>query len=282
MVIKTTDETTFSFGKLSDEGVFSKSPFSREKQQPWYYNSKNFQHLIDNIADIFGYSHGTITASVVKNDVESIWSDINKNGKVEKEEIRTVFRVNGEICVYNRISRYGKNFMYDLATRFGNDAVVGVIAHEVGHLVAQHALNRLETTIFNGTPTLKISVGIHPHWEELCADYLAGVVLAISNPPLRKTPYAESMRHTIGGTTHPDGFWRVYAIEMGYQWAQNNNRQDVVRILTNIDYQRKLLLSFFENFYQNVYSKKTVLERFGKSELPNYFFVKDDSPVKYL
>ncbi len=279
MVIKTTDETKFNFGRLSDNGVFSKSPFSKENQMPWYYNSKNFQYLIDNIADMFGYSHGTIKASI---DRASIWNDINGDGKVDRDEIQIVFAENGMICVYERVSVYSKNFMYEIASKFGNECVVGVVAHEVGHLVAQYSLNQLETTIVNGKPALAISVGIHPLWEELCADYLAGIVMAISNPPLRKSSFVDCMRHTRGGTTHPDGFWRVYAIEMGYQWGKNNNPAEVRRILTNTAYVKKLLISFFESFYKHVYSAKTVLERFGKTELPDTFLVRVDSPFRYL
>lgn len=274
MVIKTRDETKINFGRLSDEGVMSKSPFSRKEQLPWFYNDKNFQYLIDNIADIFGYSHGTITAYVEKKDRATVWIDSNNDGNIDKDEIHTVFKVNGAICVYERISVYGKHFMFDAASKYGNDVVVGIVAHEVGHMVAQYTLNQLETRTVNGSPQLCVAKGIQPYWEELIADYIAGIVLAISNPSLSQTPLVECMRHTVRGEFHPDGYWRVFAIEMGYQWGRNNDRNSINRILTNKIYLEKLLCSFFENYYKNVYTKKSVFDHFGKSDLPNSLFVR--------
>ena len=274
MVIKTKDDIRFSFGKITDNGVMSRSPFNNKEQLPWYYNDKNFQYLVDNIADIFGYSHGTITAYVETNDRAKVWVDRNKDGNIDEDEIHTVFKVNGAIAVYERVTIYGKNFMYYTAQQYGNDVIAGIVAHEIGHLVAQYTLNQLETRTYNGSPRLCIARGIQPYWEELIADYIAGIVLAVANPSLSKTPLVECMRYTLRDESHPEGYWRVFAIEMGYQWGKNNDRRNINMILTNKDYLEKLLCSFFENYYKNVYTKKSVFDHFGKSDLPASMFVR--------
>lgn len=249
------DSTNISFGRLYDPGVLPKSPFSGEQIKYKYFTNKNFQYITDNIVDIFGFPKGTVQVSVIDKDLGIGWHDKNQDGKIDLGEICLRYTMNGAICVYTRESFYGKHFMYDKAKEFGNPFVFGVIAHEVGHLVNNHTMTKLEKKqVGKNVCFLTETQVMDARWDELCADYLAGIVLAKAVPRISPEPFKRFIKGTVADKEHPDGIWREIAIEMGYQWGCAN-ATNLLKTYSLMDqnFVRNLLISFVQNYYQKVY-----------------------------
>ena len=282
MIIHSTDRTHIPFGKLSDSGVLDRSPLMQDAKDPELFTSANFQYIVDNIADMFGYAHGVIRVNVDANDLQPIWVDKNNNQRQEEDEITFRFTMNANINTYLRTSTYGKHFMYLAAAQYGYPIIVGIAAHEIGHLITNNSLNVLTTQIVQGRPALVCTQTVHPYWGELCADYLAGVVLAKSVPALDREPLKQYLASTVAGPSHPSGLWRTYAVEMGYQWGRNNPAQVTSAVLCQIDQQRALLQSFFQSYYQGLYARTDFRVRSAQSPLPNYFMESCNLLLGYL
>ncbi|WP_298035537.1 hypothetical protein [uncultured Dysosmobacter sp.] len=270
MLIRQSDKTNISFGNFSDPGTLSKSDIYSKELKKKYFNTASFQYIVDNIAEMFGYASGTVTASVVENDIQAVWSDMNSNGKVDEGEISLRFTMNAAMCMYARSSVYGRNFMYLSALKYGRDVVFGIAAHEIGHLIVSNSLDALSYQPVNGKPALVITARANCFWDELCADYLAGAVMAKTVPPLNRECLKRALVGTAGGSSHPDGFWRTYAIEMGYLWGANNPQNVTSSVLLDANGKRQLLQSFFTAYYNGVYARLSAAERAGKTALPNY------------
>ena len=270
MYMKFKDSTKISFGKLSTPGVVKNSPLSDENINIEHFNDQNFQYIVDNIADMFGLAHGSINASVVEKDYEAGWYDLNNNDKVDDGEISFNFTMNAGINTYDRESYYGKHFMYLYAAQYGYPITYGIVAHEVGHLVNRYTMNVVENQIVDGIPCLVEVQSLKDYWDELCADYLAGVVLAQASPRLSHEPMKNFLIGTQADSAHPDGFWRVYAVEMGYRWGSNNSPMLVSRIFNNRANLNQLLVSFFKNYYQQVYGGVDAVTRSRYSPIPQY------------
>jgi len=71
MIIRSTDHTRISFGKLSDDGVLKQSPLASAKPDYNQFTSANFQYIVDHIGDMFGYAHVLIRVSVNANDLRT-------------------------------------------------------------------------------------------------------------------------------------------------------------------------------------------------------------------
>ena len=257
------DHTHLSFGKLSDPGTVEKSPICTDDQNIRCFTSANFQYIVNHIADMYGYAHGVISAEVERRD---IGLELHP-GAALPDLITFRFTMNAQINTYLRTSVYGKHFMYDAARKFGYPAVFGIVAHEVGHLVTHHALNELSARIQLGRPALFVTRTVHPYWDELCADYLAGVTLAKAVPVLSAEPVQQMLRDTPKGESHPDGFWRVQAIELGYQWGKNNPAALTDAVLSTVERQKELLTSFQKVFYEKVYLATDFGTRFFHASL---------------
>ena len=282
MIIRSTDHTRISFGKLSDDGVLKQSPLAAARPDYNHFTSANFQYIVDNIADMFGYAHGLIRVSVNANDLQPIWVDKNGNDRPEEDEITFRFTMNANINTYLRTSTYGKHFMYQAAAQYGAPIVFGIAAHEIGHLITNNCLNIMTTQIVQGRPALVCTQTVHPYWGELCSDYLSGIVLAKCTPPLNHEPLKQYLSATEAGPNHPSGLWRTYAVEMGYQWGRNNPRQSTDAILCQIDSQRQLLLSFFQSYYQGLYARTNARVRAAHSPIPNQFTQPSNLLLGYL
>ena len=255
MKISTRDRNSFSFGRLSDPDVLRRSPLYSDKLALEHFNNLNFQDIVNNIADMFGYAHNAIRVQVDGNDVASVWNDSNQNQQIDDGELSLHFTMNASMNSYQRVSVYGKNFMYYNACKYGYPLIFGVAAHEVGHLVGHHAMDVLETKIMNGLPALVITQRMHPYWDELCADYLSGIVLAKAIPPLDGTPQKEYLATAKAGPMHPDGYLRCLAFQIGYQWGRNNPPMKTDQILTQTGTQKQLLTSFYQGYYSQVYMR---------------------------
>jgi len=282
MLIQTRDKTRISFGKLSDDGVLNQSPLANPRQDLSLFTTSNFQHMVNNIADMFGYGHGAIQVNVDTNDLQAFWKDKNGNNRVEEDEITLRLTMNASINTYRRVSTYGQHFMYQAAVQYGYPVTFGIAAHEVGHLVTHHALNELETRIVDGKPALIVTKFVQDYWDELCADYLAGIVLGKARPILSQEPLKRYLSGTVGGKEHPDGFWRTFAVEMGYQWGRNNPAAVTDRVLSNTTGQKQLLQSFYQSYYQGIYSRVDARQRRGKTQLPNYLMEPCNGFVGFL
>ena len=270
MYLNSKDYTKISFGKLSDPGVVKASPFSKDNPALNFFTSENFQYVVDNIADMFGISHGTIQASVMENDHMLSWLDLNGNRQIEEQELSMQFTMNAGISVYGRESVYGKYFMYCNAAEYGYPIIFGIVAHEVGHLVNRYTMSTVETRFYNGAPCLVEVQTLNDHWDELCADYLAGLVLAQASPRLSHEPMKNFLIGTVADEQHPDGIWRTYAVEMGYQWGCSNSPMLASRILTDKAQLHQLLASFFQGYYQQIYCGVSPEVRNRYSPLSNY------------
>ena len=247
------DRTRISFGRLSDPGVLAGTPLASENPALEHFTTRNFQYIVDNIVDMFGLSQGMIRTEVVQKDYVLGWLDRNGNGKAERDEILLQFTMNASINTYHRESLYGKYFMYTTAAQYGYPVIFGIAAHEVGHLINRYVTAVTETRIIRGMPYLVETQKLNDRWDELCADYLSGIVLAKAMPRLSQEPIKRFLAGTEADEMHPDGFWRVYAVEMGYQWGCVNSPMLTSRILTDKESLRQLLSSFCQTYYQKVY-----------------------------
>lgn len=255
MRLITRDRNSFSFGKLSDMGALIGLPLNHREPMPEHFTTRNFQYIVNNIADMFGYAPGTIQVRVEENDVEAHWLDRNKNDLVDEGEVCFSFVMNAQMNIYQRESIYGKHFMYLNAKKYGYPVIFAIAAHEVAHLVAHRATDVLESRLIKGIPALTVTSTMHLYWDELCADYLSGVVMGKANPPFDPAPQAEFLRQTKASSTHPDGQLRAQAFLIGYQWGKNNPRAQTSAIISRMDGQRQLLHSFHRGFYNQVYMR---------------------------
>ena len=276
------DSTRISFGRLSDDGVLQKSPLSGDRPELHHFTTGNFQYIADNIVDMFGLAQGTIRASVIEQDHRLGWMDKNGNGLVEEDELLLQFTMNAAIHTYRRDSYYGKHFMYQQAQIYGSPVVFGIVAHEVGHLINRHVLYQIDTKFIEKTEFLVETQKINDRWDELCADYLAGIVLAKASPRLSQEPMKNSLMGTQADAAHPDGFWRVLAVEMGYQWGCANPAATTSRIISNKETLRQLLISFFQTYYQQVYCAVDSRTRSRYCELSPYLMERCSNPIAKL
>ena len=265
------DRTQFSFGKISDPGVLARTGLSGRLPRPEDFTTRNFQYTVDHVADLFGLAHGTIRVQVEEQDYRTGWLDQNQNGRVDAGELVMQFTMNASIQPYTRESVYGKHFMYQTALKYGTPVIFGIAAHEVGHLMNLIALAQLETRVVGGRTLLVQTAQVQARWDELCADYLAGIVLAKALPRLNQEPLKEFLRFTQEDEDHPDGFWRTFAVEMGYQWGCNNSPLLTDRILSNTGDLRQLLQGFFKAYYEKVYCAILPSVRASHSVLPRNF-----------
>lgn len=273
MNIHSNDRTRISFGKLSDPGVLQRSPLATDELHRKYFTSRNFQYIADHIAEMFGLAHGSIQATVVWNDLQFGWLDKNQNSQMDAGEIVMQFSMNAAINTYSRASFYGAHFMHHTATQYGYPVIFGIVAHEIGHLINRYTMATLETQIVGGQSVLMQTSQLQAHWDELCADYLAGIVLSKASPRLSQNPMIESLRYSQSDADHPDGFWRVYAIEMGHQWGCGNSPALASRILTNTQYVRQLLTSFCQIYYNQIYCAVSPHIRSQYSSLSSVFSI---------
>lgn len=262
------DSTRISFGRLSQQGVLNKSPLANPYKLNYdAFSTRNFQYIVDNVVDMFGYEQGTIKVFVEANDFQKYWIDYNNNGKIDSAEgeIVIAFTLNAQIEPYERISTYGKNFMFSTAMQYGYPIIFGIVAHEVGHLINNHALTTREIRTISGKTALFETATTEDYWDELCADYLAGITLALSNPPLEHSGFKAFLVNTLPDESHPSGFYRQLAIEMGYQWGSNNPSLISSVIIGHTEYQRQLLESFFISFYKDIYCNldSSIISQYG-------------------
>ena len=269
LVIRKSNSSPVSFGKLSDSDVLQKSPLNQQQLKEEYFSSENFQYIVDNVADMFGYAHGTVIASVEINDTQATWNDKNRNDIPEPDELAMQFTMNASMQAYQRVSKYGKNFMFYVALKYGYPIIFGIVAHEIGHLITSNALDTLETHIVNGRPALVRTRSVYSYWDELCADYLAGIVLAQANPPLDHTPYKTFLHSTKASSTHPDGLWRVNAVEKGYLFGKKHPHHVTTETMSQTESQKQLLRSFGFSFYQNEYLQTAAEVRHRHCYIPN-------------
>ena len=282
MIIRTSDQNHFSFGRLSDPGVMQQSPLYNSNPVLEHFSTANFQYIVDHIVEMFGYARGTVRVAVDGNDMMANWLDLNHNQQMEDDEITFEFTMNASMNTYLRESAYGRHFMYTHAAVYGYPIIFGIAAHEMGHLVSSHALNVLQTELYHGQPALFVKQTLHPYWDELCADYLAGVIMANAAPPLDHEPFKRFLGDTVGGKTHPDGYLRVLAAEMGYLWGRNNPPAVTDQTLMQVEGQRQLLISFFQAYYQHVYPQIDPTARAQMTTLPHYLLTPCQLLVGYL
>lgn len=276
------DRTSISFGRLSDPGVLKKTPLASDHPALRHFTTKNFQYIVDNIVDMFGLAQGTVRTEVIKKDHVLGWLDSNENGRMEKDELVLQFTMNAAINTYQRESYYGKYFMYTTAAEYGYPVIFGIAAHEVGHLMNRYAMARTETRIIRGAPFLVETQKLDDRWDELCADYLSGIVMAKAVPRLDQEPLKRFLAGTQADEMHPDGFWRVFAVEMGYQWGCANSPMLTSRILSDRNSLRQLLISFFQNYYKKIYRGVDYGTRIRYSTLSSNMLEECSIPVAKL
>lgn len=274
MIIQSFDNN-ISFGKLSDRGVLDKSKIYQNYKDIKHFTNKNFQYIVDNIADMYGYKHGIITADVEEKDYV-----LAQNQKNDLLEFR--FTMNAQINTYMRTSCYGKHFMHYAAQKYGYPAIFGIVAHEIGHLVTNNALNVMATKIINGQPALVVTKSVNCYWDELCSDYLAGITLSKASPKLSEEPLCEFLKNTEGGKEHPDGYWRVLAVKIGCQWGINNSQILTNMILSQTDKQQNLLINFQKSYYEKIFQKTSFFSKIGKTILPPNLMENDNIILGYI
>ena len=159
--------------------------------------------------------------------------------------------------------------MYAMASEYGAPVIFGIVAHEIGHMIARYALSSLESRVVNGATVLLQTTIPNARWEELCADYLSGIVLAKAMPRISQEPMKQFLSETEEDEEHPDGYWREFAVEMGYRWGCNNSPMLTSRIISDTEQLKQLLISFFKTYYNQVYCGVDDRTRRQHSELSN-------------
>lgn len=152
--------------------------------------------------------------------------------------------------IYSAVGKlvYSPVFLADVVNRFGKEALVGVLGHEVGHRMVYLLLIQKGDRIGN--------------WQnELCADYIAGLLLRLgqcsSQGMLRF--YREACAE--GGRNHPPGAVRTVYFMKGYRMIDQERATVFLRtpefsrsintkwVLTS-DFMRERLLNDVINRYK--------------------------------
>ena len=195
---------TISFTGLNDGRVFNRPDYIQWKDGIHVKEvTKNLiGTLAQQIALIFGYD--TIT-------VKSQWF------AVAWDDGLTVTPVNAAMYYVQGRLVFNTRFIAHAGNTCGIDAVTGILAHEVGHrLVYLTILSKGEQ--------------LSAHENELCADFIAGLVLRLSrrNVEHMKRCYATICRQ--GSSSHPDGQVRIGSLQHGYTWVDRDPRGVFMRV----------------------------------------------------
>ena len=131
------ESSAVSFGKLSDPYTVENSPLSASKSRISVFNTANFQAIVDETAQMYGYGKGQIRACVEKKD-RRVFLSRDTSGSYS---LQLQFTMNANIAPYRRITQYGQHFMYEVAKDYGKEITFGIVGHEIGHLVENKILD---------------------------------------------------------------------------------------------------------------------------------------------
>lgn len=152
----------------------------------------------ESIASIVG-STPLVSHEVVKSWVNTI---VNNSNHPLINVIQNSGTNNAEIFVNSHqwgdeLLKYNPQFLNTQYLRHGSDAVVGILAHEVGHSV------------------MGVNPIVHSWTNEMNADYFAGAMLA--KLKLNIHGFLNSLSESgFGSATHPNGKTRIYLAIKGY------------------------------------------------------------------
>ncbi|MCL2659931.1 MAG: hypothetical protein FWD64_05365 [Acidobacteriaceae bacterium] len=149
---------------------------------------------------------------------------------------------------------YDPNFLWSMGQQFGPDAIVGIVAHEVGHHIADNYLSADATSLD----------------REQCADCISGVLTRMYGlSPDAMDGFYANMIVAVGGDDHPLGGIRSDAFHQGYDWASDERNQVFSHFL--LQDPQNLAQMLAENLHM---SDQAVL-----STLPDGSTVGEHSPV---
>lgn len=124
--------------------------------------------------------------------------------------------------VSNGILRYNEDFVIELSDSTGADAVIGVIAHEMGHKLTDEIIGNQNLT----------------NWQqELCADTIAGVSLARAGMDPEGLEEFFRTQCGEGSDSHPHAQLRIEYLMKGYEWGLEHKE---------VDFQVHTLREFFD------------------------------------
>lgn len=185
--------------------------------------SQGFQNVVIESVDDLCFGNQSQTADA---EAESIVDEmmgqmgLNRNFKMRKcENIKNALAHIEEDADKNLTPYilYDPLWLAQMSKKSQTDwASIGVLAHEVGHFLLYHSLNKR---------------GSNPRWE-LSADRFAGTTLARMGSTLEE---AQSMFQNVpekGSATHPGRAERMEAIKIGWMKFNNPNQK---KILLNED-----------------------------------------------
>lgn len=194
-----------SFGRISDQRVFESNDY-----QKWNdgvsieeVTTSLIGVLTDEIGMMFGYDRYT----VAKKWLYLEW----ENGPVVKSFFNAAMYYRSGHLVFN--TRF---FVY-LANTCGVDVIVGILAHEIGHRLVYLSLQRSGRQIDDMA-------------NELCADFIAGLILRLSGRDLKPMQRLFTGLAADGGPHHPNGRDRIRAMEKGYTWIDRDRRGVFLRV----------------------------------------------------
>lgn len=184
-----------------------------------FTNAQGFQNVVIESVDDLCFGGQSQTADA---DAESIVDEmmgqmgLNRNFKMRKcENIKNALAHieeddNKTLTPY---ILYDPQWLAQMSEKSQTDwASIGVLAHEVGHFLLYHSLNRR---------------GSNPRWE-LSADRFAGTTLARMGSTLEE---AQSMFQNVsekGSSTHPGRAQRMEAIKIGWMKFNNPNLKKII------------------------------------------------------
>ncbi len=227
------------------------------------YTSAVLQCVSDSVGGIFGLEN------VLK---------VNVGGYVQMVDVANMFNANKHLfsasannatlipeiihnaCIYKNGRMYINRIWLDGQTQTSDvDFVYNVVAHEVGHAVVSKCWNEMIDKIPSG--------GM---WNEIFADYLAGIVFAVDNDLDPKTrdlnPNVPICNHKHEGGketgeadlldgVHPHSLIRAEIFKFGYYDGVSIRKSKVVSALRNIGEVRELLSGFADFFYNWIWTQ---------------------------
>lgn len=173
---------------------------------------QNFQNVVSEAMDDICFGNESLAADPV---AESVVDQI-----MEQMALKRNFKIRQCPNIQNALAKieeddnnnlelyilYDPNWLSQISRKSETDwASIGVLAHEIGHLLLNHALNKR---------------GSNPRWE-LDADRFAGLTLARMGSTLEEAKSAFQSAPIQGNATHPARDERLNEIEIG--WMKFNN-----------------------------------------------------------
>lgn len=187
-----------------------------------------------------GISYREITPEVIQ-DISSKMMELF--GRYEIDIYQRIGYNNASMTLGEEANlSYDPNLLWSLSKQYGADAVIGVLAHEIGHHI-------VETTAGFGE--------IISDWHhEFCADYISGVIgdLYGVDQSVIDRMYSDGV-FSPASLSHPNGGLRAEAYDMGAQWSQDSANGVFYEFLLKNNYELESMFSGITGSFPGSYEE---------------------------